>query len=292
MLYDRQQAHVVRQPMGPVLTDHELNRASWDQLAAIHGQDAYYDAQALCGGASSLIPEEEAALTLAVGADVAGKRILHLQCHLGFDAITFARRGAHVTGVDFSTVALEKARALAARCNVRIDWVCADVLELPEDLNSSFDVVWATVGVVCWIADLPAWMRAVSAVLAPGGKLVLIDGVVSEPASRAAGDLAEPTPLRKVVQRGWDYATPLRTGPQVQFHYPLRVITSTARGAGLRIRHLEEHTSISTHLCINGLVRGSDGRYRKPGAAPVLFTLIAERDEPLAGMSTAAEVGR
>jgi 2-polyprenyl-3-methyl-5-hydroxy-6-metoxy-1,4-benzoquinol methylase len=265
--------------MEPVLADHELNRASWDQLAAIHGQDAYYDAQALCGGASSLVPEEEAALTLAFGADVAGKRILHLQCHLGFDAITFARRGADVTGVDFSTVALEKARALAARCNVQVDWVCSDVLELPEDLNSSFDVAWATLGVVCWIGDLSAWMRAVSAVLAPGGKLVLIDGVASEPASQLAGDLAEPTPLRRVVQCGWDYATTLRTGPQVQFHYPLRAIVSAARRAGLRIRHLEEHTSISTHLCINGLVRESDGRYRKPGAAPVLFTLIAERDE-------------
>ena len=267
--------------MEPVLADHELNRASWDQLAAIHGQDAYYDAQALCGGASSLIPEEEAALASAFGADVAGKRLLHLQCHLGFDAITFARRGADVTGVDFSTVALEKARALAVRCNVQVDWVCADVLELPEDLNSSFDVVWATLGVVCWIADLSAWMRAVSAVLAPGGKLVLIDGVASEPASQAAGDLAEPTPLRRVVQCGWDYATTLRTGPQVQFHYPLRAIASAARHAGLRIHHLEEHTSISTHLCINGLVRESDGRYRKPGGAPVLFTLIAERDEPL-----------
>jgi len=277
--------------MGPVLADHELNRASWHQLAAIHGQDAYYDAQALCGGASSLIPEEEAALASAFDADVAGKRILHLQCHLGFDAITFARRGADVTGVDFSTVALEKARALAVRCNVQVDWVCADVLELPEDLSASFDVVWATLGVVCWIADLPAWMRAVSAVLAPGGKLVLIDGVASEPASRAAGDLAEPTPLRRVVQCGWDYATTRRTGPQVQFHYPLRAIASAARRAGLRVRHLEQHTSISTHLCINGLVRESDGRYRKPGAAPVLFTLIAERDEPLASSQPSLGVG-
>ena len=105
-----------------MLADHELNRASWDQLAAIHGQDAYYDAEALCAGASSLISEEEAALTLACGADLARKRILHLQCHLGFDAITFARRGACVTGVDFSAVALERARALAARCDVTIAW--------------------------------------------------------------------------------------------------------------------------------------------------------------------------
>jgi hypothetical protein len=42
--------------------DHEINRASWDELAATHGQDAYYDSEALIAGASSLIQEEEAAL--------------------------------------------------------------------------------------------------------------------------------------------------------------------------------------------------------------------------------------
>ena len=34
--------------------DHELNRASWDELAAVHGQDAYYDSEALVSGASGL----------------------------------------------------------------------------------------------------------------------------------------------------------------------------------------------------------------------------------------------
>jgi SAM-dependent methyltransferase len=264
-----------------MLADHELNRASWDQLAAIHGQDAYYDAEALCAGASSLISEEEAALTLACGTDLARKRILHLQCHLGFDAITFARRGACVTGVDFSAVALERARALAARCDVTIDWVCADVLELPESLSGSFDLVWATIGVLCWIGDLSAWMRAASAALAPGGKLVLIDGALNEPASETSGEPAderERTPRRRVVERGWDYATTFRTGLQVQFQHSLRAILRAARGAGLRVSHLEEHTSISTHLCIGGLLQGDDGRYRTADAEAILFTLVAERD--------------
>jgi SAM-dependent methyltransferase len=263
-----------------MLADHELNRISWDQLAAIHGQDAYYDAQALSAGASSLILEEEAALAMVFGAGLVGKRILQLQCHLGFDAITFARRGACVAGVDFSTVALERARTFAADCGVRVDWVCADVLELPDSMSNSFELVWATIGVLCWIADLPAWMRAASAALVPGGHLVLIDGLMSEPAAESAGEEADATftAQRKVVERGWDYATPFRTGPQVQFQHSLRAIVSAARGCGFRVNHLEKHTSVSTHLCINGLLRGSDGRYRKPDSQPVLFTLVAERD--------------
>jgi hypothetical protein len=45
--------------------DHQLNRASWDELAAVHGQDAYYDSAALVRGASSLTAEEDAALAKA-----------------------------------------------------------------------------------------------------------------------------------------------------------------------------------------------------------------------------------
>jgi SAM-dependent methyltransferase len=165
-------------------SDHELNRASWDELAALHGQDAYYDSAALVAGASSLIEEEEAALLETIGQDLTARRILHLQCHLGVDAITFARRGAVVTGVDFSPVALSKALNLANRCGVHVDWICADATELPTSLDRNIDLVWATIGVLCWISDIHAWMRALAGTLADHGRLVLIDG---HPTSRGIG---------------------------------------------------------------------------------------------------------
>ena len=260
-----------------MLPDHELNRTSWDRLAEVHGQDTYYDADALCAGASSLIPEEEAALSLALGADIAGKRILHLQCHLGFDAITFARRGARVTGVDFSPVALGKAHDLAVRCAVDVDWICADAIELPDSLTGSFDLVWATIGVLFWIADVSAWMRSVSRALVPGGKLVLIDGVPKPVYLEALGEApAQESQFRRVIEEGLDYATTLRTGPQVQFYRSTRTVIAAAEAAGLAVRRLEEHRSISTDLRL-GHVRGSDGRFGKPDGRNVLFTLIAER---------------
>jgi 2-polyprenyl-3-methyl-5-hydroxy-6-metoxy-1,4-benzoquinol methylase len=41
--------------------------------------------------------------------DVSGKRILHLQCHIGRDTLSLAGRGAIVTGLDFSNAAIETA---------------------------------------------------------------------------------------------------------------------------------------------------------------------------------------
>jgi SAM-dependent methyltransferase len=263
--------------------DLEINRASWDELAALHGQDSYYDSEALVAGASSLIEEEEVALRDALAGDVSGLEVLHLQCHLGFDAITFARRGASVTGVDFSDVALAKAARLASRANVRANWVRADAARLPDSLHERFGLVWATIGVLCWIEDLDAWMASAASALAPEGRLVLMDGhplggaFKLEPLrlARAYGGAS-----RREIERGWDYATPQRTGPQVQFHHSLGEIVTAAAEAGLRVLQLREHTDLSHDLRMEKLQREDDGRFRRRvdgHAIPILFTLIASR---------------
>lgn len=260
--------------------DHEINRASWDELATAHGQDAYYDSDGLVAGASSLIEEEETALSIAMDTDLMGRRILHLQCHLGFDAITFARRGARVTGVDFSTVALGKARSLADRARVEVEWVCADATDLPKALERRFDLVWATIGVLCWIADLKAWMRSVASALSAGGRFILIDG-------HPLGRILKSAPLRVArpylgarlfAESGCDYATPTRTGPQVQYLHTLGEIVSTAAEAGLSVDFLHEHLDVSHGLCNEQLTREEDGRFRRRidgYPLPVLYTMIA-----------------
>src|SRR5437763_158690 len=55
----------------------EANRANWNDRSRLHRGSAYYDLPGFLAGASSLYPLEQ----MEVGA-VAGKRLLHLQCHL------------------------------------------------------------------------------------------------------------------------------------------------------------------------------------------------------------------
>src|SRR3954449_5653973 len=155
-------------------TARRINRAHWDALASAHGQDAYYDTEALIAGADSLTDVEAAGIREAIGA-VAGLDVLHLQCHIGFDSISLARRGARVTGADFSPASLAKARALAERAGVEAESVEADATALPEALHGRFDLVYSTLGVLCWIADLAAWMRSAAAALRPGGRLILVE---------------------------------------------------------------------------------------------------------------------
>jgi SAM-dependent methyltransferase len=264
-------------------TARRINRAHWDSLAAVHGQDGYYDEEALVGGADSLLDVEAAGVREAVGA-VAGLDVVHLQCHIGFDTVSLARRGARVVGVDFSPASLEKARALARRCGVEVGFVEADTTALPAELHNRFDLAYATMGVTCWIDDMAAWMRSVAAVLRPGGRLLLVD---LHPFVQMV-DTVEPLrldfPYAYDGGRSFDadgsYADPdahLGAPDSVQYAHSLGEIVTAAIGAGLRMERLEEHLDAPRGRL---LAQEEDGRYRlriSGEALPVLYTLIARR---------------
>lgn len=263
-----------------------LNRAHWDALAALHGQDAYYDEEALIAGADTLGEHEAAGVREAVGA-VAGLDVVHLQCHIGFDTISLARRGARVTGVDFSHVSVERGRELARRCGVEAEFVEADATALPPELHGRFDLAYATIGVTCWIDDMAAWMRSAGAVLKPGGRLLLVDVHPLLMTVGSVDPLVLDFPYAFDGGRAFDedgsYADPsLRVGATetVEYAHSLGEIVTAAVAAGLRIERLDEHLDVARDPRGSLLAREDDGRCRlRVGgeALPVLYTLIARR---------------
>jgi SAM-dependent methyltransferase len=263
---------------------HELNRTAWDAWAAAHGQDPYYDSAALVAGRDSLTDLEWDGVRAAAGPTVTGLHVLHVQCHLAFDAITLARHGAIVTGVDFSPAALAKAADLAARCGVPLDLVEGDATDLPASLRGRFDLAYATIGILCWIEDVAAWMRSVAGTLRPGGRLLLIDG---HPLGRMVHQV-DPLGLGfpyandgpHVFESAGSYAaaTPTAT-TNVLYAHSLGEVVTAAADAGLRVVRLVEHLD-SPLGADGGGAREADGRHRlrvDGYCLPVLYTLIAER---------------
>src|SRR5215471_2252148 len=108
--------------------------------------------------------------------DVSGKRVLHLQCHIGRDTLCLVRRGAVVTGLDFSGPALDIARRLAAETGLEANFVQGTVDEAPRLTPGPFDLVFTTWGTICWLPDLKSWAKVIASVLAPGGELYFADG--------------------------------------------------------------------------------------------------------------------
>lgn len=158
----------------------ELNQARWDELARLHGQDDYYDVEGFLTGQIMLSGREQEEMVAAVGS-VSGLDLLHVQCHFGLGTLSWARLGAHVTGLDFSPVAVERARSLATAAGIDARFVQADAQRLPAELADAFDVVFASYGVLPWIADVTAWMTAAATALRPGGVLGRFPWIFDQP---------------------------------------------------------------------------------------------------------------
>lgn len=100
---------------------------------------AWDDRYAAAGLVWSQTPNQLVASELAV---LPPGRALDLACGEGRNALWLAARGWRVTGVDFSRVALDKARALQQHHGQPLDvtWLCADALTWAADA-ASYDLV-------------------------------------------------------------------------------------------------------------------------------------------------------
>jgi SAM-dependent methyltransferase len=271
------------------MSDVDLNRRHWDSLASIHGTgDAMYDVERLLGGWDSRTAPERAAIAEAIGSeDLGGKRIMHLQSHIGFDAVSMARLGARVTAVDFSEPALAKAADIAARAGLELETVVADATQLPAELDARFDCVYANLGAICWIEDLDAWMRGAHRALVAGGALALVDlhpfGLMVETVEPMELGFPYANARFQEDQHG-TYADPeaeLERTTTVNYAHSIAEIFAAARGAGFDVERLEEHLELEFDCWGDGqLKREDDGlfRLRQDGyAIPVLFTLIGRK---------------
>lgn len=146
------------------------NRKLWDVKTGIHKDCAFYDMESFRRTRNSLNRFELEAL-----GDVSGKSLLHLQCHFGQDSLSWAHRGARVTGVDFSGEAVALARELSGELEIAADFVESNVLELDQNLDGEFDIVFTSYGTVIWLPDLELWAQVIRRFLKPGGTFYMID---------------------------------------------------------------------------------------------------------------------
>lgn len=173
----------------------KANRENWDDRVPVHLEDTgeFYDIAGFLAGKTTLKPVELTAL----GA-TKGKSLLHLMCHIGLDTLSWAREGAHVTGIDFSEKAIAAAKELAAQTELDATFMQSDVYDLPSNLSGQFDIVFASYGVLCWLPDLTDFIAVAAHFLKPGGRFCLIDG-------HPLLDVFEYNPGKKRLEVAWTY---------------------------------------------------------------------------------------
>lgn len=262
------------------------NRDSWDALLPYHLRSDHYDMAGFLNGRDTLSAIEAEEL-----GPVVGQRILHLQCAFGLDTLSLARRGARVTGLDFSAQAIRAARMIADRVRLPATFVEGEVTEAARLAPGPFDQVFTSWGVLMWLPDLPAWAEQISKVLAPGGRLYLVDVhpvawtfLHPSDAARVSDRPIQPyfgrgVPLTQRVQGS--YAAPKAdvTATQHIWRYELGTVVTALAKAGLVIEFLHEHDATDTQV-LPALESCSDGLWRYPPHAvqmPLSFSLSARK---------------
>jgi SAM-dependent methyltransferase len=228
----------------------KVNQATWNTWTRYHVGSKFYDVEGFKAGMAAGRDRLDTSEVAGVG-DVTGKSLLHLQCHFGLDTLAWARRGATVTGIDFSEEAISAARALAAELNIPATFIQSELYELTQNLIGQFDVVFTSHGVLGWLPDLEGWAKVIAHFLKLGGVFYIIE---AHPFALCFDDTHKdaelrlrypyfygPEPLRN--EEDGSYAAPdapIHSMTYFWFHTMADIIGSLLR-AGLHIESFEEY---------------------------------------------------
>ncbi len=286
---------------GPDRDLHERNRAAWNLATDAHNSHKGDQATFYRAGGHKLYPEE-----IELLGDIAGKRVLHLQCNAGQDTLSLAQLGANAVGVDISDSAIEFARNLSAESGVQAEFHRADVYDWLQDAaarGEQFDIVFSSYGAVIWLSDLKSWARGIASLVRPGGRFVVVD---FHPVSLALdddwtlrfpyssfGEAAEYVVWSDGVgdyvalemqQSNPDAEIPgvkdfVNPHPSYEFAWGMADILSAFLNAGMRITEVREYPySNSGH--IPGMKLNEEGKWVPPEGLPklpLMYGIVATR---------------
>ncbi|MCP5149789.1 MAG: class I SAM-dependent methyltransferase [Ectothiorhodospiraceae bacterium] len=257
------------------------NRDLWEAWTPHNLTSPLYDVEGFVAGRETLCPVE-----LAGVGQVAGRRLLHLQCHFGLGTLSWVRHGAIATGVDFAPSAIAAARELSERTGLPATFVESDLYALPEHLEGEFDVVFTSHGVLGWLPDLEGWARVIAHYLAPGGLLFLAE---AHPVAMLFDETRDDRELRLrypyfhrdepfVLPVKGSYAAPEAevSGTEHFWIHPVSDILGALLRAGLRIESFDEHPFMAwSHF--PWMVQRPDGHWEMPPDAPELPLMLSLR---------------
>lgn len=155
---------------------HAENRLAWNEAAGKYRETNEERLRLLRAGNSKLHPIERENLKRIGPLANWCQRAIHLQCASGQDTLSLILEGAkEIVGIDISDVHVENARWTAEQLQFPATWICCDVLDTPQALNNTADLVYTGRGAINWIHDINAWARVVARLLKPGGVLSLLE---------------------------------------------------------------------------------------------------------------------
>jgi SAM-dependent methyltransferase len=264
----------------------DANRKMWDEFTKFHfrAENEFYSVKAFLDGKTTLKQYE-----LDEMGNVEGKQLLHLQCHFGLDTLSWAREGATVTGIDFSGEAIRLARILTEKAQLTARFIQTNLYKLPQVLTEKFDIVYTSIGVLCWLNDLRTWAEIIAHFLKPSGFFYIADGHPfknmfdndhPEELQLMYNYFHNPVPMEFIAEGSYasdaHHMNPLK---EYEWEHSLSEIINSLIQAGLKIDFFNEYPfNIDKEFEFSE--KDSEGYYRLKNQKveiPLLFTLKASK---------------
>lgn len=243
--------------------EFQVNRQNWNERTLVHIDSDFYELEAFRNGKNILRQ-----LELEEVGEVRGKSLLHLQCHFGMDTLSWARRGAKVTGVDFADAAIDQARKLAKELDIPAQFILSDVYNAPKVHQEKYDIVFTSYGTIGWLPDLDKWAAVIKHFLKEGGIFYIAD---FHPTIWMFDDKFEKI-VYSYFNDGVDFEVVDGTyadreagvsGGNYNWSHSISEVVMALKNVGLEIEFLHEHNYINWN-CVAGLEEIGPYKYILP----------------------------
>ncbi len=253
----------------------QANRAMWNVTADVHARATMpklLESVVRADFSTFDFVEERIFRGLGLG----GKDVAQLSCNNGRELISCKKAGAaRCVGFDISEGFIAQGQALAQVGGVDVSFVRTNVYDIPHDYDSSFDVVYVTIGALGWLRDLPAYYAVVARLLRPGGHFFLYEmHPVLDMFDPATGlevkhSYFRTTPYIEDAAPDYMDKSVMVESTSYWFHHKLSDIIGGALGAGLTLRLFEEYEHDKSEV-----YAAFAGFETKP---PLSYALLAQR---------------
>jgi SAM-dependent methyltransferase len=223
---------------------HEANRRGWDAVSPMWqtGIEAQGRWRRCHREPQLALAEEE----LRFLRDVAGKAVCVLGSGDNLVVFALAGLGAQVTSVDISQAQLDTAARRAGELGLSIRFVRADVTDLSDLSDETFDLVYTGGHVAVWISNLALYYREACRILERGGLFLVSEyhpfrriwKCDTERLEREFGYFDRgPIQYDRADQTGGAVAGPL---PCYEFHWTVGDYVAALLDAGCELLSLQE----------------------------------------------------
>lgn len=255
------------------------NKKWWNKVASIHLQSDLYNLKSFKKGESTLTSIEIKEL-----GNVKGKKLLHLMCHIGMDTLSWARRGAIVTGVDLSDGSIKIAKELSKEINTPAEFICSDIYNLPKVLDKKFDIVFTSYGVLCWLSNIKKWAKVINHFLKKGGAFYIVElhpfsNILSHDFKIDFKYFDKGPDIDDSEGTYADWTAPIK-GKTYLWSYTISDVINTLIAQGLKIEYVHEFPFTMYDQFPGFMEQNEKGQYvlkNKKIQIPLLFSLKATK---------------